>query len=200
MRFHSDGAVITDSGTFLRLCPRDSRLVDFGLIRLCPGAQAEAVQQALIRRLPDDVRVFRKQEIIENDQHYFITVLPVGIMFVAGVLVAFVVGAVILYQVLYADISRRLNEFATLKSMGFGSGYIYGLGIRQAFLLGVLAYLPALGITLAAFAWIQAQSRLPMAVTAKLAGSVLALALAMSILAAVFALRILKRADPADLF
>jgi ABC-type antimicrobial peptide transport system permease subunit len=38
-----------------------------------------------------------------------------------GVVMGFIVGMAICYQVLYADIGDRLGEFATLKAMGYST-------------------------------------------------------------------------------
>ena len=63
--------------------------------------------------------IMTRQELIDREENYFVNVKPVGIMFRVGMLVAFIVGAVILYQILASEITNRLKEFATMKAMGY---------------------------------------------------------------------------------
>ena len=55
----------------------------------------------------------------------------------------FAVGVVICYQILYTDVLDHLAEFATLKAMGYGDGYIRIVVIIEAWALSVLGFLPS---------------------------------------------------------
>lgn len=144
--------------------------------------------------------VFGRDEIIALEEDYFITVMPIGIMVQVGMLVAFLVGAVILFQVLSAEITNRLDEFATLKAAGFTTTYIYGVGCQQALLFCIMSYLPALISTYGLFMIVHAFTRLPIVLDGRLALSVLGLSLVMCVGSGLLALRKVKKADPADLF
>ena len=50
----------------------------------------------------------------------------------------FIVGMVICYQVLFADISDRLAEFATLKAMGYSDRRLFRIVVEQAVYLALL--------------------------------------------------------------
>ena len=55
--------------------------------------------------------------------NYWAEATPIGFIFNLGVSMGFIVGVVIVYQVLYKDVSDHLAEYATLKAMGGGRDY-----------------------------------------------------------------------------
>ena len=65
-------------------------------------------------------------------------------MFAFGAIMGFVVGAIIVYQILFADVSEHLNEYAT-RAIGYGSSFVAGIVLRQlrssgsSFIPGLLA-------------------------------------------------------------
>ncbi|MBW7896485.1 MAG: FtsX-like permease family protein [Opitutaceae bacterium] len=197
----ADGSVIVSQDTFLRLyrIPRLQR-VQFGLVQLAPGADPAAVAAAMRATLPDDVLVLTKPNLIEREENYFVNVKPVGIMFQVGMLVAFIVGAVILYQILASEITNRLKEFATLKAMGYTERFIYGVGIKQGLIFSLLGYFPALVLSMGLYKILRQLSSFPVFMDWQRAVFVFGLSLGMCAVAAFFALGKIKRADPADLF
>ena len=60
-----------------------------------------------------------KAGLIAKEQGFWHHVAPIGTVFSIGVVMGFIVGLAICYQVLFSDISERLAEFATLKAMGY---------------------------------------------------------------------------------
>lgn len=197
----ADGSAIVSQNTFLRLYHRPQlERVEFGLVQLKPGADPAAVAAALRKNLPNDVMILPRQALIDREENYFVNVKPVGIMFKVGMLVAFIVGAVILYQILASEITNRLREFATLKAMGYTERYIYGVGIKQGLIFSLLGYFPSFVLSLGLYKVLRALSSFPVFMTWERAAFVFCLSLAMCAIAAVFALGKIKRADPADLF
>ncbi len=200
MGFYADGAVIVNNQTFAALTRLDPGDIRFGLIKALPGTDLTAVKKKLKADLPSEVKIFDRQEIIKLEQDYFVSVMPIGIMVRSGVFVSFLVGSVILFQVLSTEITNRLNEFATLKAAGFTSRYIYGVGFQQAILFAAISYIPALSISYGLFEVIHKVTRLPIFMTLILAGTVFFLSLSMCLISGFLALRKVKKADPADLF
>jgi putative ABC transport system permease protein len=198
--FHAEGSAIVNLDTFNGLTGTNPRQVTFGLVKAAPGFTVEQVRQTLKAALPTDVLVFERKNFIKAEEDYFIKVKPIGIMFQAGAFVAFVVGAVILFQVLSTEISNRLKEYATLKAIGFRNLYIYKVGAQQAILYGLMSYLPALPLGYGVTFIVQKASRMPMYLTWELDLFVLFLTLLMCVLSGVMALQKVRRADPADLF
>ena len=118
--FASSGHVITSDLNFLRLFPeRPEGVVDIGLVTLEPGAAPRQIRDAIDAALPDDVRVLTREQFMTLERSYWTDHLPIGFIFNLGSLLGLVVGGVIVYQILYADVHRHLPEYATLKAMGY---------------------------------------------------------------------------------
>jgi len=62
--------------------------------------------------------VLTLDEFAAREREYWKQALPSPI-FGFGVAIGFLVGAVIVYQILYTDVSDHLPEYATLKAMGY---------------------------------------------------------------------------------
>ena len=197
----ADGSAIMSEDNFMRLYGQpELPRVNFGLIKLTPGTTPAAAVEALRRALPADVVVLTRDEIIRREERYFVSVKPVGIMFQVGMLVAFIVGAVILYQILSSEISNRMREFATLKALGYTENFIYRIGIYQGLLFSLLGYIPSLLLALGLYRLLRALSGFPVYMDWTRVFGVLGLSLVMCAIAAALSLGKIKRADPADLF
>ncbi len=200
MGFYADGAVIVSNQTFAALSRGDGSKIKYGLIKAEIGEDLSALKTRLRSDSSSHVKIFERQEMIHMEEDYFVTVMPIGIMVSTGVFISFLVGAVILFQVLSTEITNRLTEFATLKAAGFTPGYIYGTGFQQAVLFAALSYLPALVLTCLLFQIIHRFTRLPILMTLDLAGTVFVLSFLMCLISGFLALRKVKKADPAELF
>ncbi len=197
----ADGSAIVSDETYERLMgPWNARYANLGLVKVAPGADVAQVAAALRERLPADVVIATKADIIRREQHYFVNVKPVGIMFQVGVVVAFAAGAAILYQILASEMNNRLGEFATLKALGYPASKIYGIGIQQGLIYALLAYGPALAFATILYEVARRLSGFPLFMDLGRAGFVLGLALVMCAFAAVLSLWKIRKADPASLF
>ncbi len=123
-----------------------------------------------------------------------------GKIFTIGVLVALMVGTVFVYQVISSDITQRFAEYATLKAMGYGNGYLAWVVLQQAVLYGVLGYIPGFLLSLVLYDWGSAATTLPITMNWQRAALVLLLSVAMCGVSGFFAVRKVRTADPADLF
>lgn len=199
--FVGQGVVLASDQQFARFFPqRGLTEVSIGLIQLAAGVDPERAAARLRQTLPADVLVMTRAELTEREVRYWTTCTSTGLVFGSGAVVGFVVGAVILYQVLASQILRALPQYATLKAMGYGNGYLGAVVVRFAALLAVLAYGPALLAALAGYALIRHLTLLPVDMTADRALLVLAGTLVMTVGAAWASLRAVRRADPVDLF
>jgi putative ABC transport system permease protein len=199
--FGIDGTVVTSDLDFLRVSrQRPPGVVEIGLVRLAPGASAQAVRDGIAGRVPSDVLVLTKEDYIQREIDYWNKVSPIGVIFGFGVMIGFGVGAIIVSQILFSDVSDHLPEYATLKAIGYGNLYLYGVVLSQAIILAVLGYLPGLLAALALYRATAKATMLPMTLAPSIAALVLALTVSMCSLAGFLALRKLQRADPADIF
>ena len=163
---------------------------------LCP----EAVRQTLRSRLPGDVLVLTKADFARRERHHWDKTTPIGYVFTFGVIIGFVVGSIIVYQILFADVSDHLAEYATLKAVGYSNAAVSSVVIEQGILLAVLGFVPGLAISAALYDTAGAATRLPMHLTPERILLVLGLTIAMCCLAGLMALRKVRAADPAEIF
>jgi putative ABC transport system permease protein len=199
--FGIDGSFMTSTDNWLRLFPSRPRdEIQLGLIRLREGADHNAVRDRLIEYLPKDVLVMTKVDFVQRETNYWNTATPIGYIFAFGAIMGFVVGAIIVYQILFADVSEHLNEYATLRAMGYANRFISGIVIQQAVILGVLGFIPGL----IAVHWLSgkaaAATNLPLYITQDRATTVFIMTLTMCAISALLALRKVRRLDPADVF
>lgn len=174
--------------------------VSLGLVSLAPGTDPDSVIARLNAALPDDVQVMTRRAIEADEQRLWVRIRPVGVMFSSGVVLALCVGAVIVYQILSSEITNRLKEYATLKAIGHEFSFIRDVVVRQAIIYAVLGAVPATIIAYGLYYGLQRETNLPMVMTIERLALVAVLAPAMSVGAALLAIRRVSRSDPADLF
>jgi putative ABC transport system permease protein len=199
--FGADGNLLTSRETFQRLLPSiPAGSIELGLIRLLPGSDPAAVATRLERILPKDVRVFSKQGFEEFEKTYWRTSTSIGFIFTLGAVMGFVVGCVIVYQILYSDVSDHLPEYATLMAMGYRLPTLLGVVAREGLLLAVLGYLPAYAAAQGLYALVRSGTNLPVSMDASRSLVVFAMILVMCMGSAALAMRRLADADPAEIF
>jgi putative ABC transport system permease protein len=198
--FGADGLLVTSDRTYARVLGRPLDRVCLGLVRLRGSASPADVQRRLNALLPADVRVCTREEICARERRHWVDNTSVGIIFYLGALVALAVGVVFVYQVVSGDVASHLSEYATLKAMGYSSGYLSWVVLQQAVGLALLAYLPSVGAALGLYALTRSAAGIPVSMTAGRLALVLALAILMCSVSGILALRKVRAADPADLF
>jgi len=199
--FGSDGTVMASDLTFLRQFPRRNvGSLSLGLLRLQPGANADLVAERLRGHLPDDVKVLTRDGYIAFEQAYWRRASPVGVIFGMGTVMAFIVGVVIVYQVLSTDVASHLGEYATFRAMGYRNRYLLGVVFEQALVLASLGYVPGFVFPIGIYALASKATFLPIAMTAERAIRVFLLTVLMCIASGSIATRRLQAADPAELF
>jgi putative ABC transport system permease protein len=174
--------------------------IELGLVRLRPGADPDAAVARLRRELPADVRVLTKAGFEELEKTYWRTSTAIGFIFTLGAGMGFVVGCVIVYQILYSDVSDHLPEYATLMAMGYRLPTLLGVVGREGLLLAVLGYLPAYVAGQGLYALVRSGTRLPVVMDPGRALLVFSLILVMCLGSAGLAMRRLGDADPAEIF
>lgn len=201
----ADGAVILNEKGFARVMPGYSAEdVTLGLVKLRPGADPEAVAQRIQNELSRgdrvDFEVITRTQVLNQEVNHWLVGTPVGFIFMAGVAVALVVGAIIVYIVLSSDVTRQLGEYATLKAMGYKNTELARIVFEQAVLLALAGYLGALVLSLVLYQWVGGMANLPIQMTTQRLFLVLAASLIMCCGSGLVAIQKLRRADPADLF
>lgn len=199
--FGLDGGIITSDLNFQRIFPkRPVSNIDLGLIRLRPGASPAVVRDEIVAALPDDVRVLTREEFRQLEITHWEATTPIGYVFTFGVIMGLVVGAIIVYQILYSDVQDHMQEYATLLAMGYRYGHLRRVVLQESMVLATTGFLPGMAIGVGLFRVTAAATQLPLSMTLTDAASVFGLTLAMCVFSGSFALRKLRSIDPAEVF
>ncbi len=201
--FTTDGSLLMTARNMADVAGGDAlESVQLGLVQLEPGADRRAVQREL-RRLyaaNEDVRVLTLEELTSQEESFWMESTPIGFIFILGLIVGFVVGVVICYQVLATEVGDHLAEFATLKAMGYHDRYVSAVVIQEALWLSLLGFVAGLALSWPLYSLLGAKTGLPLEITFSRGGLILALTVAMCILSGFLALRRVRTADPAEVF
>ena len=121
--FISGGTLIMNDKTFCRtIGDAFMEAPTIGLIRFDRNRPRGELIDRMRRQLPgDDVRIWSRSELEEKERYFMMYVKPLGTMFTSGAIIAFLVGAVIIYQILSTEVTHHRREYATLKAMGYTS-------------------------------------------------------------------------------
>ena len=199
--FGIDASLVTSDLNFRRIFPnRQAGQIDVGLIHLDRFANPDAVRDAVAAKLPPDVLVLTRDGFVKREVDYWSGATPIGYVFSFGVVMGLVVGGIIVYQILFADVSEHLREYATLKAIGYTDLYLFGVVIQEALLLAVLGFGPGLLASVFLYRAAGRATQLPLEMNLPLALGVLGLTAAMCAVAGTIALRKVRQADPADVF
>lgn len=200
--FAADSNLISSDSTAIQLAYRqiNEGEISLGLIRLRPGASASRVQSFLQRQYGSELQVLTKTQLIAQETNYWNTASSFGVIFGFGTIMGLLVGGVVVYQVLYTDVSDHLKEYATLKAMGFADGFILIIVIQEALLLGVSSFIPATVLSTGMYAFLTATSGIRIEMTADKTLLVGSLTLGVCAASAAIAIRKLRDADPASVF
>jgi putative ABC transport system permease protein len=195
------GVILVSEPDFLRVFPyRTLDQVNLGLVRLRPGVDADAAAASLGKALGDDVRVFTRPQLEAHETAYWTTRTSVGLLFGSGLIVAFVVGIMVVYQVLATQVSRQLPQFATLKAIGYADRTLGATVVAMAGLIVLAGFVPALAAAFAVYAVIRQETLLPVTMSETRIAAVLVATLLMAVFSALLSAGVLRRVDPADVF
>lgn len=170
-------------------------LLSFLLVELAPGAQAEAVAQAIERAVPE-ADVFTSDELAANDVALGRELF--GPIMGALIGLAYLIGILVVGLIVYADTIARRRAFGVMKALGFRLRHMLATVSAQTLMLLVLAWPLGLGIALAVASAIEALVPIYRVYVLEPAGLAWAVAgvLAMALAGAALPLRVVARADP----
>lgn len=203
----ANGAVLASRDAFRRLALEDhEERVSMILVSLADGVSIQQGLNAVSERLRlgggslafADVISRAEAEAAER-RHWYVET-PVGIIFWIGVGLAIIVGGVICYMVLAADVIAHLPEYATLKAMGYSNRYLSRTLLSQAGYLATIALPPATLLSIGLYRLTSLASGLPIRMTWLSIVLVTVMTFVMCGVAGLLTMRKLRKAEPASLF
>lgn len=198
--FFDNGHVVMSDWNYARQNGQDSlQKVNVGCILLEPGFDPKIVQVQLRASLPKDVKVLTREELTKAERA-FRESDPSGTILTFGAAMGFIVGVVIVYQVLYTDVSDHLPEYATLKAMGYSDQALLTVVLQEAVILAVLGFIPGYITSFWIYGLLTNLTKIPLAMRTDVVVQVFLLTLVMCVISGAIAMNKLRSADPADVF
>jgi putative ABC transport system permease protein len=197
----SDGNLFLSPANFLRLFPqRNPGAIDLGMIRLKPGSDPLQVLEELRPLLGAEARLLTRDQLVDSESRFVRESAPIDFIFGMGAVVGFFIGFVVVYQILYTEVTNHLPQFATMKAMGFSDRTLLSIVYYQGLLLSVLGYIPGFILALWLYQLATKAIQMPFSMTWNRGISVFLLTVVMCLLSATIALQRVRRVDPADVF
>ncbi len=195
------GVALASTANFSRLFPqRGTMIVNLGLIRLKAGVDPDRAAGNLQKLAGSGTRIFTRQQLDAHETAYWTTRTSVGIIFGSGLLISFVVGIMIVYQIVSTQVGRQLPQFATLKAIGYRDRALTATVSAMSLLIVIAGFIPALAAAMGLYSVIRQKTLLPVVMSEMRLLAVFAAALGMALISALLSVWVLRRADPADVF
>lgn len=106
------------------------------------------------------IQVLSIKELQRLETSYWKNNTAFGFIFGMGMLVGLAVSAIILYQILYSDVSEHCPEYASLKAIGYPNSFIVSIIIQEAGLMISIAFLPSIAISVWIYQALAVQTKL----------------------------------------
>jgi putative ABC transport system permease protein len=195
------GVALASTANFARLSPlRGLGIVNLGAIQLRPGVDPDHAAGDLRKLTGPGTQIFTRKALDTHETAYWTTRTSVGIIFGSGLVISFVVGIMIVYQIVSTQVSRQLPQFATLKAIGYRDRSLVATVSAMSLLIAIIGFIPALAAALGLYSLIRQETLLPVVMSEMRLLAVFAAALAMALVSALLSIGGLRRADPADVF
>ncbi len=199
--FAADGNVLMSLNTFNMInAGALSSDINVGLIKLKDKTKLNESIASLKEIYTDDIIVMSKEEFIQSEKDYWAIRTPIGFVIGASMAVAIFVGAVIVYQILYTDVTDHLPEYATLKAIGFDDKFFITVILQESMILSILGFIPGAIFAAGLYHLTRTFAHMPTYLTTQSLVIVFSLTLFMCVVAGLFATRKLRAANPSDIF
>lgn len=186
---------------FLRIFKvRPPNMINIAVIKLKQGANPETVASELQKMFPQDIKIFTKEAFCTREQVYWRERTPIGFVVSAGMIVAMVVGALVVYQILFTDVTSHLAEYATLKAIGIKDSFFVKTILQESLILMFFGILPGILVSVVIYSFAREITNMPIYMSWSKIITVSALIFATCMFAGLFATKELRSADPAEIF
>src|SRR5260370_8761420 len=177
------GVVLASAANFARLFPkRGLNIVNLGAIQVKRGVASDRAADDLRKGLGPDLQIFTRKALEAHETAYWTTRTSVGIIFGSGLLISFVVGIMIVYQIVSTQVSRQLPQFATLKAIGYPDRSLAATVRVMSLLIAIAGFIPALGPAFGLYSVIPQETLLPVTMSEMRLLAVFAAAVAMALI------------------
>ena len=182
---------------------RSFATVDLGLVKVVPGTDVPRLVKILGEKLPKDILVLSKygpDGFVLRERQYWEENTNIGFVFSLLTAMGFIVGIILVYQILYTDVADHWSEYATLKAMGYGNLFLFGVVIQEAIILSVLGFIPGFLISSVFYNLAAGVTGLIFKMTLERVVSIYVMTFVMCLISGAIAVRKVQATDPAEVF
>ena len=198
--FYYDGVAVMSDWNYGQLQGVNKlQEISIGVVDLEPGANPQQVAKLIKQNLSKDLKVLTKEELVRAERDDVAT-WSEGKVLNFGAMIGFVVGIIIVYQVIYTDVSEHLPEYATLKAMGYKDRDLSLVVLQESLILAIMGFIPGYLASFGIYYLMTNFIELPVSMNVGIALQVFALNIIMCIISGAIAIKKLRTADPADIF
>lgn len=175
-------------------------LVSMALLKVRPGTDIPALKQKLVALLKEDTIVLTPEEVRQREVDFTARATPAGGVFAIGLVIGFLIGMIICYQILFNEISDNMPQYATVKAVGFSRVFLISLVLQQAVLLAIFGFLPGFVGGTVLYYVLQHSTGILMFISWPRGLLIFTLTLFMCVASGLLAVQKVLRADPAEVF
>lgn len=198
--FYYDGVAVMSDWNYGQIEGMDKlKEISLGIVSLEPGADSWTVAQQINKNLDQEIKVLTKKELVQAEKDD-VRRGSAGKILNFGVVIGFIVGIIIVYQVIYTDVSEHLPQYATLKAMGFTNFSLSLLVLQESLILAIIGFIPGYFASYGIYYLMAKLIELPINMDIGIARQVFILNITMCSISGAIAIKKLIIADPADIF
>jgi putative ABC transport system permease protein len=182
---------------------RSFATVDLGLVKVVPGTDIPELVETLRNNLPQDILVLSKDGpdgFVMRERQYWEENTNIGFVFSLLTTMGFVVGIILVYQILYTDVADHWSEYATLKAIGYGNWFLFSIVIQEAIILSVLGFIPGFLVSGLFYNLAAGVTGLVFNMTLDRVTTIYLLTFIMCLISGTIAVRKVQATDPAEVF
>lgn len=173
--------------------------VDLGLLKVSHPQSSQAIAIKLNHLLPADVKVFTKAAYITREVEFY-SEATLGFIFTLGSVIGFIIGTVVVYNIISKDIKQNMAQYGTLRAIGHSNQYLLRVILFQALLIAVFGFFPGVIISALVCSLLGYITGLLIQIKLSVGMVIFVLTLVMCILAGLVAAQKLRVIDPADIY
>ena len=198
--FYYDGVAVMSDWNYGQMKGTEQlEEVSIGVVSLEPGANPQQVARRIKQNLSQDLKVLTTKELVQAERADVAT-WSEGKVLNFGAAIGFIVGIIVVYQVIYTDVSEHLPEYATLKAMGYKDRDLSLVVLQESLILAIMGFIPGYLASYGIYYLMTNFVELPVSMSTNIALRVFALNIIMCVISGAIAIKKLRTADPADIF
>lgn len=174
--------------------------IDMAVLETEPQFSAAHIASILEQQLPKNLRIMTRDQIKQWERNYWQESSNIGFVFGILTIMGFVIGVILCYQIIYADVNDNLRQYSTLRAMGYRNTFLYIVVFQEALLLGVMGFIPGIVLSYGLYEIAKIATGLVFQMTFDRSAQLLGFTIMMCFLSGLAALFKVQQSDPADIF